>query len=150
MTNPTPQNTALRYYDSDYPSEHFSDHAENFDDTTVAQGLRHDVTRYLEIAAEVDGEILELCCGTGRVAMPLAARIERVDPHVGVVGIPGFRQIVRFESFVDLVEQVVELIMCRLDGGLGFALASFGVPVAVGERHGFFEAHVCVVKATEE
>jgi SAM-dependent methyltransferase len=73
MTNPAPQNTTLRYYDSDYPSEHFGDHAENFDDTTVAQGLRHDVTRYLEIAAEVDGEILELCCGTGRVAMPLAA-----------------------------------------------------------------------------
>ena len=73
MTNTTPQNTALRYYDSDYPSENFGDCTENFDETTVSQGLRHDVARYLTIAAEVGGEILELCCGTGRVAMPLAA-----------------------------------------------------------------------------
>ncbi|MCP3996851.1 MAG: class I SAM-dependent methyltransferase [bacterium] len=72
MTNQAPQNSPVRYYDSDYPSERFGDHAENFDDTTVFQGLRHDVERYLEIAADVDGEILELCCGTGRVAMPLA------------------------------------------------------------------------------
>jgi len=78
MTSTTPQNSAVRYYDSDYPSEHFGAHAENFDDTTVAQGLRHDVARYLEIAAEVEGEILELCCGTGRVAMPLAAAGHRV------------------------------------------------------------------------
>jgi ubiquinone/menaquinone biosynthesis C-methylase UbiE len=63
---------AVHYYDSDYPSSEFSVYPENFDEITKYQGLAFDVARYKEIASETNGRILELCCGTGRVAIPLA------------------------------------------------------------------------------
>lgn len=63
---------SINYYDGDYPSEEHSRFPENFDETTVLQGLRHDVRRYKQIASQTGGPILELCCGTGRVALPLA------------------------------------------------------------------------------
>ena len=62
----------LNFYDSDYPSQHLSKYPENFDAITEYQGIRYDVDRYLHIAAEVGGTVLELCCGSGRVAIPLA------------------------------------------------------------------------------
>lgn len=75
MTNAwlDPTSATNHYYDGDYPSEHHARYPENFDATTVAQGLRHDVARYLELARDAGGPVLELCCGTGRVALPLAA-----------------------------------------------------------------------------
>lgn len=63
---------SVLYYDSDYPSEEHSIYPENFDGTTIFQGLRYDVARYKEVACRIRGPILELCCGTGRVAIPLA------------------------------------------------------------------------------
>ena len=60
------------YYDSDFPSEAFCRFPENFDETTVSQGLRFDVPRYVELASDAGGPVLEACCGTGRVALPLA------------------------------------------------------------------------------
>jgi ubiquinone/menaquinone biosynthesis C-methylase UbiE len=63
---------SIQYYDGDYPSKDHSPFPENFDQTTVLQGLSHDVQRYTELAREIGGPILELCCGTGRVAIPLA------------------------------------------------------------------------------
>ncbi|MBV9277593.1 MAG: class I SAM-dependent methyltransferase [Candidatus Eremiobacteraeota bacterium] len=63
---------SIHYYDGDYPSEEHSLFPENFDATTVSQGIRHDVRRYKELASQIGGPILELCCGTGRVAIPLA------------------------------------------------------------------------------
>ena len=68
----TADHSSIHYYDGDYPSEEHSRFPENFDPTTVFQGISHDVRRYKEIASEVGGPILELCCGTGRVAIPLA------------------------------------------------------------------------------
>src|SRR5262249_56343670 len=62
---------SIHYYDSDYPSPDGA-YPENFDSTTEYQGLAHDLARYREIAAKTGGPILELCCGTGRVAIPLA------------------------------------------------------------------------------
>lgn len=62
---------SIQYYDSDYPSRD-GVYPENFDAVTEYQGLAHDIERYLEIATGIDGPILELCCGTGRVATPLA------------------------------------------------------------------------------
>lgn len=59
------------YYDSDYPWTEGGECPSNWDDDAQEQCLA-DVPRYLEIAAEVGGPILELCCGTGRVALPLA------------------------------------------------------------------------------
>jgi SAM-dependent methyltransferase len=64
--------SSIHYYDGDYPSQEHSIFPENFDQTTVFQGISHDVSRYKEIASQVGGPILELCCGTGRVAIPLA------------------------------------------------------------------------------
>jgi ubiquinone/menaquinone biosynthesis C-methylase UbiE len=63
---------SIRYYDSDYPGKETSLYPENFDDTTVLQGLAYDVERYTELASAARGPVLELCCGTGRVAIPLA------------------------------------------------------------------------------
>jgi ubiquinone/menaquinone biosynthesis C-methylase UbiE len=64
--------SVVLYYDSDYPSQHHGHYSENFDEVTKFQGIAFDVERYKEIAAKTGGPILELCCGTGRVAIPLA------------------------------------------------------------------------------
>jgi ubiquinone/menaquinone biosynthesis C-methylase UbiE len=63
---------SIHYYDGDYPSQEHSLYPENFDHVTSFQGIRYDVQRYKEIADDSGGPILELCCGTGRVAIPLA------------------------------------------------------------------------------
>ncbi len=63
---------SIHYYDGDYPSQEHSIFPENFDEITKFQGLAHDVQRYKEIASETGGPILEICCGSGRVAIPLA------------------------------------------------------------------------------
>jgi len=65
---------SIDYYDSDYPSRDGSEYPENFDAITEIQGLAHDVERFLEIAEKVGGPVLELCCGTGRVALALARK----------------------------------------------------------------------------
>jgi len=66
------QHPSTIYYDSDYPSERYSKYPENFDETVVYQGLAHDVEKYQQLAEQCGNSILELCCGTGRVAIPLA------------------------------------------------------------------------------
>src|SRR5436305_275921 len=66
------QSPACHYYDSDYPWRENAVYPENFDDVVPFQGLAFDVKRYEEIAHEKGGPVLELCCGTGRVAIPLA------------------------------------------------------------------------------
>jgi SAM-dependent methyltransferase len=63
---------AVTYYDSDYPSEHFGKYRENFDEIVKFQGIALDVPRYRELAKGVQGPVLELCCGSGRIAIPLA------------------------------------------------------------------------------
>ncbi len=68
----TADHSSIHYYDGDYPSQEHSIFPENFDEITAFQGIRHDVGRYADIAAQTGGPILELCCGTGRVAIPLA------------------------------------------------------------------------------
>ncbi len=66
------QNAMLQYYDGDYPSGEHGQVPGNFDEVTRYQGLMHDVARYRELVKETRGPVLELCCGTGRVAIPLA------------------------------------------------------------------------------
>ncbi len=63
---------SIHYYDSDYPSPYDTIFPENFDSITEYQGLAFDIERYRELVAESGGPVLELCCGTGRVAIPLA------------------------------------------------------------------------------
>ena len=92
----------VHYYDSDYPSKDFNICPENFDEVTWFQGLRQDVDYFLRLALESAGPILELCSGTGRIAIPMAQKnldvtcvdisngmlqalksnIERVDPQL--------------------------------------------------------------------
>lgn len=62
----------ILYYDGDYPSLHTSRFPENFDETTRFQGIADDVDRFRELARETGGPVLDLCCGTGRVTLPLA------------------------------------------------------------------------------
>ena len=66
------------YYDSDYPSESMGIYRENFDQVTEFQGIAYDVPRYCEIAKCTSGAILELCCGSGRVSIPLARNGHRI------------------------------------------------------------------------
>jgi SAM-dependent methyltransferase len=69
---------SVDFYDSDYPGIGTSPHPENLDDIVPLQGLVHDIERYVGLAQESHGEVLELCCGTGRVAIPLARSGSRV------------------------------------------------------------------------
>jgi ubiquinone/menaquinone biosynthesis C-methylase UbiE len=73
MNGNTNQNDpTIYYYDADYPSPHSSIYPENFDEITNYQGLAHDIARYKEIAETQGKAVLEVCCGSGRVAIPLA------------------------------------------------------------------------------
>jgi SAM-dependent methyltransferase len=73
---------SVHYYDSDYPSPFDKRFPENFDSITDYQGLAFDIDRYRELVSEFGGPVIELCCGTGRVAIPLARdgfRITGID-----------------------------------------------------------------------
>lgn len=98
-----------RYYDSDFPAQRFCKYPENFDATTEYQGLRFDVPRYIEIAQEIGGPILEPCCGTGRVALPLA------DAGFEVVGVDFSRELIRqfrckLETESDTLKQRIQIV----------------------------------------
>jgi SAM-dependent methyltransferase len=56
------------FYDSDTPID-----GPNLDAHARRIGLADDVAHYRKIAAEVSRRILVLCCGTGRVTLPLLA-----------------------------------------------------------------------------
>jgi ubiquinone/menaquinone biosynthesis C-methylase UbiE len=64
---------SILYYDSDYPSKYHSEFPTNFDAVVAQQGIADDVERYKTLANEYGNDVLELCCGTGRIAIPLAA-----------------------------------------------------------------------------
>ena len=69
-----PNDPTIYYYDSDYPSPFDTLFPENFDETTEFQGIAFDLERYQELVTEQGGPVLELGCGTGRVAIPLARK----------------------------------------------------------------------------
>ena len=81
---------SIHYNDSDYPSPDHGCYPENLDATTELQGVAHDVDRYLEIAAGIEGPILEVGCGTGRVCIPLARaghEVHGVDISSGMLSL---------------------------------------------------------------
>lgn len=102
---------SILYYDGDYPSQEHSTYPENFDQITLYQGIHHDVARYKEIATQTGGPILELCCGTGRVAIPLAKlghAVTGVDVSAGILDrfrINLHRESDEVSSKITLVEQ---------------------------------------------
>jgi SAM-dependent methyltransferase len=58
------------YYDSDYPAHDARD--EDVDDFVRQQGLTTDIARYEALLSRDSMRVIECCCGTGRVAIPLA------------------------------------------------------------------------------
>lgn len=70
----------IRYYDSDYPSATGNPYPDNMDEVTIFQGVRYDVDRHAALARALaaGGDVLELCCGTGRITLPLARAGHRV------------------------------------------------------------------------
>lgn len=119
---------SIHYYDSDYPSQEHSLYPENFDEVTMFQGLAFDVARYKEIAHDCGDPILELCCGTGRVAIPLAqAGFQVVGVDVSAGMLRQFRANLErlggdLSARIQLIEQdVTELLL----GGREFPLAIF-------------------------
>ena len=79
---------SIHFYDSDSPGKETTAIASNFDEITAYQGLAHDVDRFKELARERGGAVLELCCGTGRVVIPLARQghaVHAVDISEGML-----------------------------------------------------------------
>jgi SAM-dependent methyltransferase len=107
----------IGFYDSDYPSATHNPCPENFDDVTDFQGIRHDVARYESLAEGIEGDVLELCCGTGRIALPLAARGHRVtavDVSTGML--EGLRSnMQRWPRDVGERVHLVQQDVCQLD-----------------------------------
>src|SRR5436305_3618033 len=71
------------FYESDTPTD-----GPNFDEQARRHGLGEDIPYYRMIAAEVGKPLLELCCGTGRIAMPLLAdghTVTAVDASAGML-----------------------------------------------------------------
>src|SRR5688500_16735903 len=62
---------AIVYYDSDYPSRYYPVHPENYDEIVWQQGIADDVDKYKQLTTAYGKHVLELCCGTGRVSIPL-------------------------------------------------------------------------------
>lgn len=81
---------SVLYCDSDYPSELFGKYRQNFDRVVHIQGIALDVPRYRELAAARQGPVLELCCGSGRVAIPMARdghQVVAVDASKGMLAL---------------------------------------------------------------
>jgi SAM-dependent methyltransferase len=66
------EDPSFYFYESDYPGLDQSAAPETLEDALLLHNLESDVRKYREIAIETGGPILELCCGAGRVAIPLA------------------------------------------------------------------------------
>jgi SAM-dependent methyltransferase len=115
---------SIQYYDSDYPGKETSLYPENFDETTVLQGLAYDVDRYLELASKAGGPVLELCCGTGRVAIPLARNgFEVTGVDLSEAMLSRFREnLGREEPDVAGRIDLVHADITRLDLGRAFPL----------------------------
>ncbi len=111
-------NPVVEFYDSDYPSRALSKFPENFDAITHSQGIHDDVDRYREIAGEEPKQILELCCGTGRIGVPLAQ-----DGH-HVHGVDISREMLStFQAHVESneLQEQVTLVECDIvDLGLPY------------------------------
>jgi len=141
---------AVVYYDSDYPWEDDDRYPENYDSAAVAIGLGADVRRFRALAARVDGLVLELCCGTGRVAIPLARagwRVTAVDVSQGMLArLQGRleREDAAVRARIDVVEaDVTRLALPQTDYAL--AILAFNslilIPDADKQRAALHAAH---------
>ena len=121
---------SIRYYDSDYPWRETTPIPENFDPITERQGLAHDVTFFVRRAHEAGGPVLELCSGTGRVAIPLARA--------------GFEV-----AAVDLSPAMLDRHQAKLDADPNDHQARYDLALALdakGDRDGALNALLEIVK----
>jgi len=63
---------SIVFYDGDYPSKEHNPYPENFDAMVLHQGIADDINKYKEVVDQYGKSVLELCCGTGRISIPLA------------------------------------------------------------------------------
>ena len=122
-----PNDPSIYYYDSDYPSPYDTLFPENFDQTTEFQGLAFDLQRYQELVTEQGGPVLELGCGTGRVAIPLAGLgFEVTGVDISQAMLTRFRRALDQQS-KDVKQRItlIEQDVTRLDLGNRFNIAIF-------------------------
>ncbi len=131
---------SVDFYDSDYPGVGTAAHQENLDGMLEAQGLAHDIERYLELARPVVGSpVLELCCGTGRVAIPLArAGIAVIAVDISAAMLDRFRAKLVGESAevrarIKLVQQDIREVDLPL-GPIHLALIPFNSLLLLADR----------------
>jgi len=68
----------FEYYDSDYPWPEELDGRPELQGVAFRQGILDDIGFYRLLAAQLGDPVLEIACGTGRIAIPLARRGHRV------------------------------------------------------------------------
>jgi SAM-dependent methyltransferase len=115
---------SVRFYDGDYPWQHDRRAPSNFDDVVAFQGLAHDVDLYLDVANDAGGPILDACCGTGRVTVPLARAGHRtVGVDISAGQLAQLRTNLALEEAVRRRIEAVEADVTNLDLGRKFELA---------------------------
>ncbi len=133
--------SSIYNYDGDYPGQAISPFPENFDPATIDQGIAYDIDRYQELANESQGgSVLELCCGTGRVAIPLARR------GFSVTGIDISEPMLsRFRENLGREEPAVAARICGARGHREFDLGKRFVLIIVA-----FNSLLCVTRFEDQ
>jgi SAM-dependent methyltransferase len=135
---------SFQYYDSDYPSTLYPEYPENIDDVLPFQGLKNDIEKYLDLAAEMQSDILELCCGTGRVAIPLLIagyNVTAVDFTKDLLQQMGnkINKIKKIPGRADIVLQdITRLELDKKD--FGFVIMAFNSLLCITDFNGQLEA----------
>jgi SAM-dependent methyltransferase len=113
---------SIIYYDSDYPSREYATYPENFDSQVIHQGIADDVELYKSLMRQYGKNVLEVCCGTGRIAIPLVqdgCHLTAVDLNEALLkqfknkiqAIPGFRT----EQLTIVKQDITRLSLTKKD-----------------------------------
>lgn len=127
--NAPPDDPQTRFYDLDYPWPEDPVFAQAIADPFIGAAVRQDIELLLHLAEKVEVPILDLCCGTGRLTMPLArAGHTVVGVDISPRQIAGFRARLAKEP-PEVQARVTALCedICKLDlePRFGFAFVGF-------------------------
>ncbi len=95
------QDPTIEYYDGDYL----------YKNNHLTHNISNDISRYQELASKIQKDILEICCGTGRVAIPLANKgysVTGVDISQGMLRIfqnKLEKETIKVKQNITLIEQ---------------------------------------------